>query len=170
MRGPLGGLETKRLVMGKRTAMILSAISLIIHLGCRPGAAEGEMEAINRLQKQVDAAIIAGDTEGYLALVADDAVLMPPNAPPVIGKDAIRSWNQAMSKRFRFQAYTPIDDEVVLAGEWAFRRATANWTLTPIAGGEPIHDSGKFIIIYERQPDGSWRVARDIWNSNTQAR
>jgi uncharacterized protein (TIGR02246 family) len=151
--------------------MVLSVISLmLIYIGCRPGAAEGELNAINRLQKQVDAAIIAGDTEGYLALVADDAVLMPPNAPPVIGKDAIRSWNQAMSKQFRFQAYTPMDDEVVLAGKWAFRRAIAKWTLRPTAGGEPIHDSGKFIIIYERQLDGSWRIARDIWNSNTQAR
>jgi len=100
-------------------------------------------------------------------LIADDAVLMPPNAPAVIGKDAIRSWNALMSQQFRFQAYKPVDDELVVAGKWAFRRATADWTLAPVAGGEPIRDSGKFIIIYERQPDGSWRVARDIWNSNT---
>jgi ketosteroid isomerase-like protein len=29
-----------------------------------------------------------------------------------------------------------------------------------------IKDSGNFIIIYKRVPDGSWKVARDIWNSN----
>lgn len=151
--------------------MILYAICLLfILIGCRPGGAEDELKAINKLQKQVDAAIIAGDTDGYVALIADDAVLMPPNAPPVIGKDAIRSWNQAMSRRFRFKNYTPVDDEVVLAGKWAFRRARATWTLTPTAGGQPIHDSGKFIIIYERQPDGSWRIARDIWDSNTETR
>jgi ketosteroid isomerase-like protein len=153
--------------MSNRVSLLLAIPLVLIHMGCRPGAVEADLEAINRLQKQVDEAIVAGDTDGYVALIADDAVLMPPNAPPVIGKNAIRSWNLAMSKQFKFQAYAPVDDEVVLAGKWAFRRATANWTLIPLAGGEPIQDSGKFIIIYQRRADGSWTVARDIWNSNT---
>jgi uncharacterized protein (TIGR02246 family) len=158
--------------MRNPVSLVLGAIVLaLMHGGCQPRASEAhDLEAINALQRQVDAAIIAGDTESYVALLTDNAVLMPPNAPPVIGKDAIRSWNQMMSQQFRFQAYKPVDHEVVLAGKWAFRRATADWTLTPAAGGEPIHDSGKFIIIYERQANGSWRVARDIWNSNTPIR
>jgi ketosteroid isomerase-like protein len=156
--------------MKNRVSLLLAAIGLaVMHVGCRPSAPESDLKAINTLQRQVDSAIMAGDTESYVALIADDAVLMPPNAPPVIGKDAIRSWNQVMSQRFRMQAYKPLNDEVILAGKWAFRRATADWTLVPVAGGEPMHDSGKFIIIYERQANGSWRVARDIWNSNTQA-
>jgi ketosteroid isomerase-like protein len=150
---------------------LLLAIALAhVPMGCRSRVSEADLEALNTLQRQVDAAIIAGDTESYVGLIADDAVLMPPNAPPVIGKNAIRSWNQLMSQRFRFQAYKPVDDEVVVAGRWAFRRATADWTLTPVGGGDPIQDSGKFIIIYERQPNRSWRVARDIWNSNTPTR
>jgi ketosteroid isomerase-like protein len=157
--------------MRKRVSLLLAAIALAqVPMGCRSRASEADAEALNALQRQVDAAIIAGDTESYLGLIADDAVLMPPNAPPVIGKDAIRAWNNRMSQQFRFQAYEPVDHEVVVAGKWAFRRATADWTLTPVAGGEPIHDSGKFIIVYERQPDGSWLVARDIWNSNTPTR
>lgn len=157
--------------MKRRCSLLLAPIALaLLHVGCRPRAPEADLEAINTLQRQVDAAIIAGDTESYVALIADDAVLMPPNAPPIIGKEAIRSWNQAISQQFRMQGYTPVDNEVVLAGKWAFRRATADWTLAPLAGGHPVHDSGKFIIIYERQADGSWLVARDIWNSNTQIR
>lgn len=38
--------------------------------------------------------------------------------------------------------------------------------LTPKAGGKPMQDIGKFITIYERQPSGAWRMARDIWNSD----
>jgi ketosteroid isomerase-like protein len=154
--------------MRNRNSLLLPVITLALgYGGCRSPASEADLEALSTLQRRVDSAIIGGDTESYLGLIADDAVLMPPNAPPVIGKDAIRSWNEQMSRQFRFQSYNPVDDEVVVAGKWAFRRATADWTLTPVGGGEPIHSSGKFIIIYERQPDGSWRVARDIWNSNT---
>src|ERR1700730_11361477 len=123
---------------------------------------KGDVKALNALQKRVDDAIIAGDTERYVALLTDDAVLMPPNAPPVVGKKAIRDWNEVMAKRFRIQEYASVDDEVVGAGAWAFRRTTFTWSVTPTAGGIAIHDSGKFIIIYKRQPDGSWKVARDI--------
>jgi uncharacterized protein (TIGR02246 family) len=153
-------------VAKNRVTLLLAVIALVTLVGCRSRASETDLEALNTLQRQVDAAIIAGDTESYVDLIADDAVLMPPDAPPVIGKDAIRSWSDQMSRQFRFQAYKAVDHEVIVAGKWAFRRATADWTLTPAAGGQPIHDSGKFIIIYERQPDGSWRVARDIWNGN----
>jgi uncharacterized protein (TIGR02246 family) len=157
--------------VGKQTKIIMAAIPLALVLaGCQRGPDAPAVNALNRLQKQVDSAIIAGDTERYLTFLTDDAVLMPPNGSVVTGKDAIRSWNQAMSERIRIQAYAPVDDEVIVAGEWAFRRATADWTLAPTAGGEPIRDSAKFIIIYRRQGDGSWKVARDIWNSNTPMR
>jgi uncharacterized protein (TIGR02246 family) len=157
--------------MRKQSARLLGAIGLtIIHLGCDTSSTDQDLQAINRLQTRVDSAIIAGDTERYLTFLTEDAVLMPPNGPAVIGKDAIRSWNQAMSEQVRIQTYAPVDDEIVVADEWAFRRATVDWTLTPTAGGEPIRDFGKFIIIYRRKGDGSWKVARDIWNSNTPAR
>jgi ketosteroid isomerase-like protein len=94
--------------MRDRVSLLLAAIALaLLHVRCQPRAPEAELEAINTLQRQVDAAIIAGDTESYVALIAEDAVLMPPNAPPVIGKDAIRSWNQTISKQFRIEGYTP---------------------------------------------------------------
>jgi ketosteroid isomerase-like protein len=149
-------------------SLLLVLSAALIPTGCETGSTQREIESLNELQKQVDAAIISGDTERYVGLIADDAVLMPPNAPPVIGKDAIRSWNREMSKQFQIQKYASVDDEVIVAGEWAFRRATIDWTLAPTGSGKPIRDSGKYIIIYRRQANGTWRVARDIWNSNTQ--
>lgn len=150
--------------------LLVAAATALAGLSCQSSSTQSDLQAINRLQDLVDAAIVAGDTEAYVALIADDAVLMPPNAPAVIGKGAIRAWNEEMSKQFRFESYKSVDDEVVVTGGWAFRRATAEWTLIPSAGGVPVTETGKFIIIYERQADGSWKVARDIWNTNTPAR
>lgn len=155
----------------KPKRMLFASISLaILFTGCRTNSLEADVEKLNQLQKRVDAAIISGDTESYVKLLTDDAVLLPPNGAPVSGKEAIRTWNSAMSKRFRIVSYAPIDDEVVVADDWAFRRATIDWTIAPLAGGEAVRDSGKFIIIYKRGSDGSWRVARDIWNSSTEPR
>jgi uncharacterized protein (TIGR02246 family) len=153
------------------TWMLLAAIPLATFFtGCQTNSTEADVEKLNRLQRQVDAAIIGGDTEGYIALLTDDAVLLPPNGAPVSGKEAIRTWNNAMSKQFRIVSYAPVDDEVIVDGNWAFRRATVDWTIAPTAGGKAVRDSGKFIIIYRRGSDGSWRVARDIWNSSTERR
>jgi uncharacterized protein (TIGR02246 family) len=151
-----------------RASLLKAALVLSLILeGCQRVPVESDVDALNVLQKQVDSAIITGDTERYLTLITDDAVLMPPNGPPVSGKDAIGSWNRKMSSQVRIQDYASRDDEIVIAGDWAFRRATADWTLKPTAGGPPVRDVAKFIIIYRRQADGSWKVARDIWSSNT---
>lgn len=150
--------------------LLAAVVSLVINSGCHSGSAQSDLEAINELQRLVDSAIIAGDSEAYVALITDDAVLLPPNSPPVSGKEAIRAWNERMSAQFRIERYEPVDDEVIVMDGWAFRRARFTWTVSSAGGGAPVTDSGKFMIIYQRQPDGSWKVARDIWNSDIPAR
>ena len=60
-----------------------------------------------------------------------------------------------------------LPDEVNLTGaNWAFERGTYKITLAPRTSGPPISDAGKYITIYHRQADGTWVMARDIWNSS----
>jgi len=157
--------------VGQRKILLVLTLSLAAtHLGCQAGSSEADVQTLSQLQSQVDSAIIAGDTERYLTLITEDAVLMPPNGPPVSGREAIGSWNGAISRQFRIQEYRSVDDEVVVTGDWAFRRASIDWTVAPLDGGRPVRDSGKYIIIYRRQNDRSWRVARDMWSSNSPGR
>jgi ketosteroid isomerase-like protein len=126
---------------------------------------EADVRSLDELQKRVDDAIVKADIDTYVALLTADAVLMPPNGPPIVGRDAIREWSRMNAKAFSFEAYRPTDAELVVAGDWAFRRATFEMILVPTAGGTKVRDAGKFVIIYKRERDG-WKVARDIWNSN----
>ena len=57
-------------------------------------------------------------------------------------------------------------DEVQATGDWAFERGRYEITLAPKAGDAPMDDTGKYITIYQRQSNGSWKIARDIWNSD----
>jgi ketosteroid isomerase-like protein len=126
---------------------------------------EADVRSLNDLQKRVDAAIVSGDIETYVTLIAADAVLMPPDSPSVMGREAIREWSRNNARAHVFEAYEPSDAELTIAGDWAFRRASFRVRLAPRSGGPTIRDAGKFIIIYQRQQDG-WKVARDIWNSD----
>ncbi|HUE89883.1 MAG TPA: SgcJ/EcaC family oxidoreductase [Vicinamibacterales bacterium] len=107
----------------------------------------------------------ARDLEGKMRLFTADAVLLPPGSQPVVGEQAIRVWHEAAWKQNKYEC-SGIVDEVQVLGEWGFARGTFSGVLTPASGGAPIRDSGKFINIVRRQADGSWRLARVIWNTN----
>jgi ketosteroid isomerase-like protein len=43
----------------------------------------------------------------------------------------------------------------------------ASRTLAPRAGGEAVEEHYRGLHIYRRQPDGTWRIAQEIWNTLT---
>ena len=152
----------------------LSLFILLSIVACAPAAeeaveeattTEADLEAISEVREQEIAAINAGSVEGFLTVLTEDVIGMPPNEPAIIGKDAVGSWMQNLLDQFAVQAdYTASD--IVVAGDWAFEHFSGNWTLTPKAGGEPIAETFKGIHIYQRQADGSWKIAWDTWNSD----
>ncbi len=109
------------------------------------------------------ASFIGADADGFLASVTDDMVIMPPDEPAVSGHGAIRGWLDAFSEAYETDLeYT--DSVVSLAGDVAFEAYAFRWTLTPTGDGEPIRQAGKGVYVFRRQADGTWKVARDIWN------
>lgn len=159
-------------MMGSRILRLGLLSCALVFLACetapppaeQPSQAEVE-SAVAELREAYIKAQNAGDTEGLVALFADDAVLMPVNAPAASGKNAIRSWMQSQHDQFSF-ALAVTQAELELAGHWAFTRGTYTMKITPKAGGPTIEDSGKYLNIVAHQPDGSWKLARHIWNSD----
>lgn len=104
----------------------------------------------------------AGDWEALAALYTENAVVLPPNQSAVQGRANLQAW---------FEAFPPLTDfslenvEIDGCGDLAFVRGNYKMTLTP-EGASPIIDSGKFIEIRRKQADGSWPLARDIFNSD----
>ena len=73
-----------------------------------------------------------------------------------------------MLDRFAFNMKIS-NEEVRAGGDWAFARGTYQATLTPKAGGAAGSIDGKYMTILTRQADGSWKIYRDIFNSNVPA-
>ncbi len=128
--------------------------------------AETDLEAIDRIRETHVSAVNAGDAEAWAGLFTDDGVQMPPHAPANTGRTAIAEWSRGFMGLFHMEFALAVD-EVHVQDEWAFERGTYAITLNPKAGGPPMQDAGKYITVYQRQPGDHWRMARDIWNSNT---
>ncbi len=150
----------------------LTLLSLLVMAGCTPTepveeatSTQADVEAINRVHDDHTSALNAGDTTAYVALLAEGAVLMPPNQPAIIGVAAIREYRQTEFDQITLEVTRP-SEEVEVAGDWAFVRHTYAGTLTPKAGGEPTELSGKGLTILQRQPDGSWKITRYMWSDD----
>ena len=133
-----------------------------------PNAAADTRAVIARTTAELLAAVNASDADRCSAVWADDGVLMPPHHPSVHGREAILEYfRRAFSRRkFRF-AFT--SSSVQLIGDVAFERVTYTATIWQGEGAHPIEDAGKGLHVYGRQPDGSWKLTHDIWNSDLDA-
>jgi ketosteroid isomerase-like protein len=109
--------------------------------------------------------VVAGDVDGWIALWDDDGVQMPPNAPAVYGKAAIgEAFSNALLSA-DFEEFTINNEEVEVSGDFGFARGTYSF-VNAMAEGEPVPFEGKYLTIFKRQPDGSWKVYRDCFNPN----
>ena len=127
--------------------------------------ADANREAIAAVAAQFEAAENAWEVDQFRRYFADDLVLMSPNAPAVTGADSVVALMRAFHEAFAVQVEYD-SEEIVVFGDWGFDRGTERFTVTPRSGGEPIHVTGKYLYVYQRQEDGSWKQSRVIWNSS----
>ncbi len=126
---------------------------------------DADLKVLDMVRDRHVAALNAGDAQAWAAQFTEDGVQMPPNAPGNVGKQNIASWSKRFLDQFHVRFALSVN-EVRVFGEWAFERGTYTIDLTSKGGGAPIQDIGKYVTIYQRKLGDSWRMARDIWNSN----
>jgi ketosteroid isomerase-like protein len=94
---------------------------------------------------------------------SEDAILFPPNAKSIIGREAIIVF---------YQNYPPMSDfnqeidEMEVLGDYAYLRV--NWSI-PVkqTGLNPSYiDTGVIFCIMRKLNDGNWKIWREIWNSD----
>lgn len=127
---------------------------------------EAVTAVIDALFTEYGDSLAADDAERWIQLWVEDGVQLPPGAPPNVGRDVIFA---SISGAMEHYGYRDMDihvDEVLFAGELAIARGMYTVTLVPRDGSEPILVDGKYTTTFQRQPDGSWKIYRDIFNSN----
>jgi len=107
-----------------------------------------------------------GDAEQLAFLYTPDALVLYPNQPAVRGRAEIVTYFRGFFAEFAQEVFELTSEEIQVAGPWAFDRGTVRWRGVPRKGGEPVDDLGKYLVVLHRQPDGSWKVARDMDNSD----
>lgn len=131
--------------------------------------AEQPTAEINKINESTQAfvnAMLAKDWAAVAALYTEDAVLNPPHDRAVKGRAAIQAW---LEKFLPITAYKASNVKVEVRNDLAYVLGTYTMTIVPPGASGPVNDTGKYVEIRRKQPDGSWRIAVDIFNSDLPA-
>ena len=95
-------------------------------------------------------------------------MLLEPGAVPVIGKPAILAQNQkdrAAHPRMKVISYKPEIKDLQVAGSVAFEWDSFEASFSESGEGNDTQTfRGRALRVLQRQPDGSWKFCRVMWN------
>lgn len=155
-------MRLRNLALGLASAVVLTA--------CAQQQASDTSEAptfdAETVRAQVDRFVStwnAGDHVTLGTMIAEDAVLMQPDGPPLEGRGAVLETIAEGYDVAMFQQTATVD-EVLAVGDHAYGRGTWTMNPTPDAGGDLEALNGKWSALYRPGPDGGWQIWRWMWN------
>lgn len=122
-----------------------------------------DREAVAAIEDRIRAAYAVGDADGVAAQYTEDAILMSPGLPAVVGRKAIVESFRPFFSAFQGELAQEIE-EIEVLGDHAYLRGKIHIKVTARRGNAKAELHGKYIAIARRCPDGIWRFSRDIYN------
>lgn len=164
-----------------RAVVIFSAVVLLSMGACAPKPETPE-QAQARMDREAAAArpaiaALAQNWERWTAAGQADSIAnaftekgyeLPPNAPPLMGRDAIKANETQLFSMGQWTVHISVD-QVTANGPIAFTRGVYDLSMTPgpnaPAGMTALADTGKWVGEL-RQSGTGWQFATLMWNSN----
>jgi uncharacterized protein (TIGR02246 family) len=152
--------------MLKRTFVLCSLATLVVgSLACQTTSAglnDSDKAAIRQDAESFSKAVNAKDWTTASARYVDDANLAPPNGSAVQGRAQIQKWMSDFPPVSEFKVeLVDVDGR----GDLAYVRGNYSMTVMP-PGGAATKDQGKYVEIWRKQADGTWKIKWDIFNSD----
>jgi ketosteroid isomerase-like protein len=126
-----------------------------------------ESEIILDLDKQwARAAAEGSNIDHIVSFWADDAMLLPPAMPAIVGKNAIRQFVEQSLAMPGFSITWETTDVTVSQDATLAYGVGRNKTTINDAQGKQITIHGKAITVWRKEPSGIWKCVIDIWNDD----
>ena len=126
-----------------------------------PDTRAADEATIHAAVKEWSASAQAKDADKFTSVYAEDATVMMEAAPDVTGKAAIREAIGGMMQDPNF-ALSFAANKVVVArsGDLAYETGTYSMTMSD-AKKKPSTNSGNYVVVWQKQADGAWKVMVD---------
>lgn len=146
--------------------VLLTLAALTAAAGCaRQADIAAEERVIRELDKKWVQAVAAKDTLTIGAMYAEDGEFLPPGAPRITGRAALRAaWAQFLQAPNLSLTFEPSKVVVASAGDIAYETGSYRLAMDG-PKGRRIEDTGKFVVTWKKV-NGAWKATLDIFNSD----
>jgi ketosteroid isomerase-like protein len=118
--------------------------------------------------KQFEAEFLKASVEkgsaGYLSFYADDAVELPNGADAIVGKANIAKTMGFLDDKNNHLTWSPVSAGISASGDLGYTWGTYEFRSKQKDANEFV-EHGKYMTLWKKQPDGSWKVAVDMGNT-----
>ncbi len=129
--------------------------------------ARAELERVDA--SWAGAAADGRNVERIASFWADDAVVIPPGQPAIIGKEAIRNYVAISLKIPGFHISWKTERfKVSDSGDLAYGVGTNRVSFSD-KDGNLVTSNGRVVTIWRVESGGSWKCVVDIWNEDVSA-
>ncbi len=141
---------------------------------CKSALTENDRTAIRNVIEKYRMSWLAGDAEGVMSTLTEDAVLLPAQgSAPVVGREAIREyWWAAGGPPTTITKLNLTYEEI--GGEcrtaYARGRDEVGWTIEENGTKKSHGNSGTYLNVMRRLPGGSWRISHHMWDHDPSKR
>ena len=114
---------------------------------------------IDSINAKFSDAIKNGDSAWVASQYAPDAEILLEKSEPIKGKDILAMWGQVSRSQTKDWTFTTTD----LQGDDNFLIETGTYEIKDDNG--KLADKGKYVVVWKKQPNGEWKLYRDMGNS-----
>lgn len=126
---------------------------------------------VERVGEESEKAFLRGDVNELSGFWTEDIISLPNQGPMIRGKEELKKTMAAvMNSGIKFEFLESKTIEVKICGEYLCEIGTFSQSVLVPNSTEPIKDKGKYLNLWKRQPDGSLKIAAEIFNTDIAAK
>jgi uncharacterized protein (TIGR02246 family) len=147
-------------------SVVLLVVTATASFSRKKASVADDETAIRKADAEWSQAANINQLDRFLSFYADDASVLPFNAPMVSGKDQIRQFfTQLMSKPGFAVSFAPTKIEVSKSRDVAYEIGTAELKLND-AQGQPTTMPAKYVVVWSKDSNRHWKAVADVFNTN----
>lgn len=124
-------------------------------------------KALTKLDDDWSKAAATKDADRVASFYADDAIAYPPNEPVAVGRAAAKKvWAAYFADQTFSISWKTTHAEASKGGDVGFTAGTYEGSFKG-PDGKLVNEKGKYLCVWKKQKDGTWKAVHDIWNSDS---
>ncbi len=153
----------KKMLLAAAAVLVVLAGARMSYLSA-DASPKATAETLKQLEGDFMKAALEHGSAGYMSYYADNAAELPNGADVIAGKDNIAKTMGFLDDKNNRLTWSPVAADISASGDLGYTYGTFEFRSNDRDGKETV-DHGKYMSVWKKQADGSWKVAVDMGNA-----